>query len=63
MSNHDDLSDPDVETLALVQRSLPRVTPPDDLFARILAEAKPQAAVIPLGRGRAGACSFRSRRA
>jgi anti-sigma-K factor RskA len=48
MSDHDDLSDLDVETLALVERSLPRMTPPDGLFDRILAEVKPQAVVIPL---------------
>jgi anti-sigma-K factor RskA len=48
MSDHDDLSDPDLEALALVERSLPRVTPPDGLFDRILAEVKPQAVVVPL---------------
>jgi anti-sigma-K factor RskA len=48
MSAHDDLRDIEAETLALVEQSLPRVTPPDDLFDRILAEVQPQAAVIPL---------------
>jgi len=48
MSDQDDLSDPDLEALALVERSLPRVTPPDGLFDRILAEVKPQAVVVPL---------------
>jgi anti-sigma-K factor RskA len=50
MSDFDDLRDPgaDAETLALEKRSLPPVTPPADLFDRILAEVKPQAVVVPL---------------
>lgn len=47
MSDHDDLSDMDSETIALVEQSLPRVTPPADLFDRVLAEVKPEAIVIP----------------
>lgn len=35
-------------TLAFVEQSLPRVTPSDDLFDRILAEIRPEATVVPL---------------
>ena len=40
----------DRETLASFERALPRVTPPADLFDRILAEVRPEAQVIPLHR-------------
>jgi hypothetical protein len=48
MSEHDSLDDLDAETIMLVERSLPRVTPPADLFDRILAEVRPEATVVPL---------------
>jgi anti-sigma-K factor RskA len=48
MSDHDDPSDIDAETLAIVEQSLPRVTPPNGLFDRILADVQPRAIVIPL---------------
>ena len=38
----------DQATLAFVERSLPRVTPPADMFDRILAEIRPEATVVPL---------------
>ena len=38
----------DQKTLATVERSLPRVAPPDDMFDRILAEIRPEAKVVPL---------------
>jgi len=41
----------DEPTIAFVERSLPRVTPPDDMFDRILAEIRPEAKVVPLRRG------------
>ena len=34
-------------TLDKIERSLPRVTPPDDMFDRILAEIRPEATVVP----------------
>ena len=34
-------------TLDNIARSLPRVTPPDDMFDRILAEIRPEATVVP----------------
>jgi hypothetical protein len=40
----------DRETLAALERALPRVAPPVDLFDRILAEVRPEATVIPLHR-------------
>jgi hypothetical protein len=46
---HDEI---DRETLAVVERSLPRVTPAADLFDRVLAEVLPEATVIPLHRKR-----------
>jgi hypothetical protein len=53
MSDHD-LSDLDAETIAFVEQSLPRVTPHDGLFDRILATVQPEALVVPLAprRGR-----------
>jgi Anti-sigma-K factor rskA, C-terminal len=48
MSEHDSLDELDLETLTRVERSLPRVTPPVDLFERILAEVRPEATVVPL---------------
>jgi anti-sigma-K factor RskA len=48
MSEHDSPNDLDRETLTLVERSLPRVAPPTDLFERILAEVRPEATVVPL---------------
>ena len=48
MSDHDELDGREAATLALVEQSLPRVTPPDDLFGRILAEIAPEATVVPL---------------
>ncbi len=38
----------DRATLAFVERSLPRLTPPADMFDRILAEIRPEATVVPL---------------
>jgi len=38
------------EALAALAVALPRVTPPADLFDRILAEVRPEATVIPLHR-------------
>jgi anti-sigma-K factor RskA len=38
----------DEAVLAFVEQSLPRVTPPDDMFGRILAEIRPDANVVPL---------------
>lgn len=35
-------------TFALMEASLPRVTPPADMFDRILAEIRPEATVVPL---------------
>ena len=37
-------------TLTALERSLPRVTPADDLLDRILAEVRPEATVVPLPR-------------
>ena len=39
----------DQATLAIVEQSLPRVAPPDDMFDRILAEIRPEATVVPIG--------------
>ena len=48
-SNGDDIeSAADRETLASLERMLPRVSPPRDLFDRILVEIRPGATVIPL---------------
>jgi hypothetical protein len=44
------LSEIDSDTLATVERSLPRVAPPADMFDRILAEIRPEATVVPLQR-------------
>lgn len=38
----------DQATIAFVERSLPRVLPPADMFDRILAEIRPEATVVPL---------------
>jgi len=48
MRDHEDLNAREAETLGLVEQSLPRVTPPEDLFGRILAEILPEATVVPL---------------
>lgn len=45
-SGHEQFED-DRTTIAFVERSLPRVTPPADLFDRILAEIRPEATVVP----------------
>ncbi len=55
--NDEILSEIDRATLAIVERSLPRVAPPDDMFDRILADIRPEAIVVPLRPNR------RSRRA
>jgi anti-sigma-K factor RskA len=52
MSDDDHARDFDAETLSIVEQSLPRVTPPDDLFGRILAEVVPGGTVVPLERTR-----------
>lgn len=46
-SHNDDTESADRETLASLQRVLPPVSPPADMFDRILAEIQPQATVIP----------------
>ncbi len=46
--NGEPQSEIDRATLAAVERSLPRVAPPDDMFDRILAGIRPEATVIPL---------------
>jgi len=38
----------DRRTLVALERSLPRVSPPADLFDRILDEVRPEASVVPL---------------
>lgn len=50
MDDADLLTPDDRETLAKLERSLPRVRPADDLFDRILAEVRPEATVVPLHR-------------
>ena len=40
--------DDDEATISFVERSLPRVLPPADMFDRILAEVRPEATVVPL---------------
>lgn len=40
----------ELQTLASLERVLPRVAPPSDLFDRILTEIRPEATVIPLHR-------------
>ena len=51
----------DQATIAFVAQALPRVTPPDDMFDRILAEIRPEATVVPLPtEERIVASSFRS---
>jgi len=47
---HDSEAAREAEAYALLERSLARVTPPVDLFDRILAEVRPEATVIPLRR-------------
>lgn len=46
--NNEIQSEIDRATLTTVERSLPRVTPPHDMFDRILAEIRPEATVVPL---------------
>ena len=50
MTGENDTNELEIDraTLAFVERSLPRVTPPADLFDRILAEIRPEATVVPL---------------
>lgn len=45
-SGHEQFED-DRTAIAFVERSLPRVTPPADMFDRILAEIRPEATVVP----------------
>jgi len=47
-SDSDTTDEADHETLAHLERALPRVSPPADMFDRILAEIQPEATVIPL---------------
>ena len=47
-SDSDNTDEADRETLAQLERLLPRVSPPADIFDRILAEIQPEATVIPL---------------
>jgi len=47
-SDNENTAEADRETLAQLERLLPRVTPPADTFGRILAEIQPEATVIPL---------------
>jgi hypothetical protein len=47
-SDSDNIDEADRETLAQLERLLPRVTPPADTLDRILAEIRPEATVIPL---------------
>jgi anti-sigma-K factor RskA len=47
-SDSDIIDEADRETLAQLERLLPRVSPPLNTFDRILAEIQPQATVIPL---------------
>ncbi len=46
MTSYDDISDQ--ETIARLERALPRVAPPADLFDRILDEVRAEATVVPL---------------
>ena len=49
MSDNDELQNEiETRTLATVEQSLPRVVPPPDLFDRILAEIRPEAAIVPI---------------
>jgi anti-sigma-K factor RskA len=47
-SDSDTTDEADREMLAQLERLLPRVSPPADMFDRILAEIQPEATVIPL---------------
>jgi hypothetical protein len=47
-SDSDNTDEADRETLASLERLLPRVSPPAHTFDRILAEIRPEATVIPL---------------
>ena len=49
----DSTDDADRATLADLERLLPRVSPPADMFGRILVEIRPEATVIPLRPGKA----------
>lgn len=48
MSERSDIESYETEVFGRLQASLPRATPPDDLFDRILAEVQPEAKVVPL---------------
>jgi anti-sigma-K factor RskA len=48
MSDSDFTTSDERDALAALECLLPRVTPPHDLFDRILAEVRPEAAVVPL---------------
>lgn len=48
MSDADFTTADERDALASLERLLPRVTPPHDLFDRILAEVRPEAVVVPL---------------
>lgn len=50
MIDEDDRFGGDQETLGMLERSLPRVTPPVDMFDRILTQIRPEATVVPLPR-------------
>jgi anti-sigma-K factor RskA len=54
MSEHDDERHDEQEVFALLEAELPRVTPPEDLFAGVLREIEPEAAVVPLEPRRRG---------
>ena len=47
-NDNDNIGEADRETLSHLERLLPRVSPPADIFDRILAEIQPEATVIPL---------------
>lgn len=48
MTTNDDFDHRDQRTIEMLERHLPRVTPPDDLFDRILGEVRAEATVVPL---------------
>jgi hypothetical protein len=48
MTSDPDSTQADRENLAYLERVLPPVSPPSDMFDRILAEVQPEATVIPL---------------
>ena len=47
-NDNDNIGEADRETLSQLERLLPRVSPPADIFDRILAEIQSEATVIPL---------------